>query len=143
MQQILITGATGNVGEAVIANLRKKTGDFQIIVGLRERTDHHFSEMTDLKTIHFDFSDLQSVRTSLRECDVLFLLRPPQLSDVKTYFEPLINIAVDEKVGHIVFLSVQGADTNSFIPHHKIEKLIKRCGISYTFLRPAYFMQKL
>ncbi|MDP5140566.1 MAG: NmrA family NAD(P)-binding protein, partial [Spirosomaceae bacterium] len=35
----------------------------------------------------------------------------------------------------------QGAEDNSVIPHHKIERLIIDSGISYTFLRPAYFMQ--
>ncbi|WP_373511407.1 NmrA family NAD(P)-binding protein, partial [Persicitalea sp.] len=40
-----------------------------------------------------------------------------------------------------MFLSVQGALGNRFIPHHKIEKLIMKSGMAYTFLRPAYFMQ--
>lgn len=46
-------------------------------------------------------------------------------------------------VKQIVFLSVQGADQMSFIPHAKIEKLIRRSGIGYTFIRPSYFMQNL
>jgi len=45
MQYILITGATGNTGKAVINSLRKKSGKFQIIAGLRdESSDHPFSE---------------------------------------------------------------------------------------------------
>ncbi len=36
---------------------------------------------------------------------------------------------------------MQGADKSSFIPHHKIEKQIMASGLSYTFLRPSYFMQ--
>jgi NmrA-like family len=44
-------------------------------------------------------------------------------------------------VQHIIFLSVQGVENSSIIPHHKIEKLIVESKISYTFLRPAYFMQ--
>jgi uncharacterized protein YbjT (DUF2867 family) len=42
-----------------------------------------------------------------------------------------------------VFLSVQGADEVSFIPHAKIEKLILKSGLAYTFIRPSYFMQNL
>ena len=49
MQNILITGATGNIGEAVINSLRKKRGEFQIIAGLRDETsDHPFSEFEDV-----------------------------------------------------------------------------------------------
>ncbi len=142
MKNILITGATGNVGEAVIKSLRKKEGQFQIIAGLRDETSNHpFSNFGDVLTTHFDFAEQGSMEKSLADCDTLFLLRPPQLSDVKKYFDPLIQLAVDRQVDHIVFLSVQGADTSSFIPHYKIEKSIEQSGISYTFLRLGYFMQ--
>jgi uncharacterized protein YbjT (DUF2867 family) len=47
------------------------------------------------------------------------------------------------RIKHIVFLSVQGAESTSFIPHAKIEKLIRQSGIGYTFIRPSYFMQNL
>jgi uncharacterized protein YbjT (DUF2867 family) len=69
------------------------------------------------------------------------LLRPPQIANVQKYFKPLIQTAKEIGVEHIIFLSVQGAEKNSFIPHHKIEKLIVETKIPYTFLRPAYFMQ--
>jgi uncharacterized protein YbjT (DUF2867 family) len=42
-----------------------------------------------------------------------------------------------------MFLSVQGAEKNKFIPRHKIEKLIIQHGFKYIFLRPSYFMQNL
>jgi uncharacterized protein YbjT (DUF2867 family) len=69
------------------------------------------------------------------------LLRPPQISEVKKYFKPIIEIAKEVGVEHIVFLSVQGVEKSCIIPHHKIEKLIIESKIPYTFLRPAYFMQ--
>ena len=73
--------------------------------------------------------------------DVLFLLRPPQLSEVKKYFEPLIDTVKASSIKHIVFLSVQGVEKSKWIPHHKIEQLILASRIPFTFLRPAYFMQ--
>jgi len=69
------------------------------------------------------------------------LLRPPQISDVKKYFAPLVETAKKSSIKHIVFLSVQGVDNSKIIPHHKIEKSIVDSKIIYTFLRPAYFMQ--
>ncbi len=142
MKKIVITGATGNVGVEVIKNLKIKEGDFEIIAGLREKQESYDSSLvTSLQTVHFDFFDAASIRNALNDCHTLFLLRPPQISDVKKYFEPIVKIAVENKLEHIVFLSVQGAETSSIIPHHKIEKLIAQSGINYTFLRPAYFMQ--
>ena len=141
MQKLLITGATGNVGQALIEALLQKNTDLEILAGLR-----HLSSASPWKTelvepITFDFMQPELCRRALTGVDVLFLLRPPQIADVKAVFEPLIEAAVAQGVGHIVFLSVQGAEQNSVIPHHKIEKLIKQSGLSYTFLRPAYFMQ--
>jgi uncharacterized protein YbjT (DUF2867 family) len=78
---------------------------------------------------------------AFQEIDVLFLLRPPQISDVKKYFVPLIEMAKQAAIKHIVFLSVQGVENSKIIPHHKIEKLILESKIPYTFLRTAYFMQ--
>jgi len=46
-------------------------------------------------------------------------------------------------VGEIVFLSVQGAEKSTVIPHNKIEKLIREFNINHVFLRPSYFMQNL
>lgn len=40
-----------------------------------------------------------------------------------------------------MFLSVQGAERNRLIPHHKIELRLMASGVQYTLLRPAYFMQ--
>lgn len=69
------------------------------------------------------------------------MLRPPQISNVKKYFNPLIKSCKYNGVKHIVFLSVQGVEKSKIIPHHKIEKLIVESNIPFTFLRPAYFMQ--
>ena len=40
-------------------------------------------------------------------------------------------------------MSVQGAGTNPFVPHHGIETLLKKSGLGWTFLRPSFFMQNL
>ena len=94
-----------------------------------------------MSKIRFDFNEKATFETAFENCDVLFLLRPPQISDVEKYFKPLIIAAKQKGIEHIVFLSVQGAEKSKFIPHHKIEKLIVESKIPYIFLRPAYFMQ--
>jgi len=141
LKKILITGSTGNVGRKVIQYLHLAKGDFKILAGVRDIDDS--GDFWEKKTefIHFDFGDLDSIKNALRQIDILFLLRPPQLADVQKYFNPVIKIAEEENIEQIVFLSVQGAENNSFIPHYKIEQLIKESSLSYTFLRPAYFMQ--
>jgi uncharacterized protein YbjT (DUF2867 family) len=43
----------------------------------------------------------------------------------------------------VVFLSVQGAGNNRLVPHHGIERYLKKSGIPLTILRPSFFMQNL
>lgn len=139
---MLLTGATGNVGIEIIKNLSGKSDEYRLIAGVRNpQSESKILNEYGVETVYFDFEDQTCFENAFTDCDTLFLLRPPQLADVKKYFEPMMAIAVAKNVGNIVFLSVQGAETNSYIPHHKIEKLIEQSGISYTFLRPAYFMQ--
>ena len=142
MKNILITGATGNVGTAVLAALANVSHGFNVVAGLKDpATDSAKVAKYATSFRKFDFTDSTTYAPALRNCDLLFLLRPPQISDTKKYFKPLIETAQSCGVRHIVFLSVQGVEKSSIIPHHKIEKMIVESKIPYTFLRPAYFMQ--
>ena len=140
--KILITGATGNVGMAVIKSLNKLTHNLEIIAGIKDFSkDKEKLIGYNIGFVKFDFMDSATYKPALENCDLLFLLRPPQISDTNKYFKPLIEMARQIGVKHIVFLSVQGVEKSTIIPHHKIEKLILDSKIPYTFLRPAYFMQ--
>lgn len=142
MKRVLITGATGNVGMAVIKSLLKMSHTLQIVAGVRDiLTDK--AKLAHCKTdfVCFDFMDSTTYKSALEGCDMLFLLRPPQISDTEKYFKPLIEMAKETGIKHIVFISVQGVEKSTIIPHNKIEKLIVESKINYTFLRPAYFMQ--
>lgn len=142
MTNVLITGATGNVGIAILSALQKLDHQREVYVGVREPALANVALAGfDVKTVQFDFENSQTFTPALKNVDILFLLRPPQLSNVKTCFAPLIEVARQSGVRHIVFLSVQGVENSRFIPHHKIEKLIVDSTIPFTFLRPAYFMQ--
>ena len=142
MRNVLITGATGNVGIAVINALHKLDHQLVIHAGVRD-TGRGNEKLADLKVkmIEFDFTESQTIGPAMANIDLLFLLRPPQIADVKKYFVPIIDAAKQSSVKHIVFLSVQGVEKSKIIPHHQIEKLIVESQIPYTFLRPAYFMQ--
>jgi len=139
MKRILVTGATGQVGSAVIAALRDVEG---IVVrgAVRDvaRATEQWRGDVHVQTVAFDFADRASQAAALADCDSLFLLRPPQINDD---FGDLIESAAHHGVRHIVFLSVQGAERNRFIPHHRIEQRLMSSGMPYTLLRPAYFMQ--
>ncbi|MEM7656903.1 MAG: NmrA family NAD(P)-binding protein [Bacteroidota bacterium] len=137
---ILFTGATGLVGQASLRAINA----LSLPLSIRIASHRPAAERTlppNQEVVPFDFWEPVTFLPALNGVETLFLLRPPHIADVPQVFEPLIAAAVQAQVQHIVFLSVQGVEKMSFIPHHKIERLIESSGLRFTFLRPAYFMQ--
>jgi len=145
MKQILVTGATGNIGSEVIKYLTESDSDGEIIAAVRsvEKAKSKFVENPGLSFRPFDFENPESFKSAFVGIDTLFLLRPPHISDVETVFRPLLNSAKENGIKNIVFLSVQGAEKSKVIPHNKIERIIQESKFNYIFVRPSYFMQNL
>lgn len=142
MTKVLVPGATGNVGTEVIKSLQNIDHQLNIYAGVRNSNEDRLKlAKYKVKISLLDFTNAETYKTALEGCEILFLLRPPQISEVEKYFRPIINTCKENGIKHIVFLSVQGVEKSQIIPHHKIEKLIVDSKIPYTFLRPAYFMQ--
>lgn len=144
-KQILITGATGNVGYETIRGLVHLESKHKIIAGDYnvDRARDKLSEFENLEFRQIDFTNTSTFSDALENVDIVFLLRPPQLADIPKYFEPFVDQMERKGVQKIVFLSVQGVEDQEKIPHHKIEKLVLAKQLEYVFLRPGYFMQNL
>jgi uncharacterized protein YbjT (DUF2867 family) len=145
MKRILITGATGNVGKEVIRFLDGNYTEIQLIAGVRNiaRLNPFFKKYPQISFVTFDFEKSDTFDQALENIDTIFLIRPPHISDVHTYFSPLIDKIKQKGIHQIVFLSVQGVEISKIIPHNQIEKLIRESKLDYIFLRPGYFMQNL
>lgn len=143
MKNILITGATGNIGQEVIRSLFAINTADTIIAGVRntDKAKQLFTQYSKLNYVAFDFEMPETFSHALENIDCVYLLRPPHISNVNKYFAPLINKIKESACKSIVFLSVMGAEKSSVIPHNKIEKLVVLSGVPYIFLRPSYFMQ--
>lgn len=145
MKNILVTGATGNIGKEVIYYLNTLENNNRIIAAVRDisKAKTTYSTSQDISYRTFDFKDKSTFTKALHAVDILFLLRPPEISEVNKYFKPLLEAAKKANITKIVFLSVQGVERSKAIPHHKIEILIKNLDFEFIFIRPSYFMQNL
>lgn len=139
MGKILVTGATGNVGTEVVKAL--ESADQETIATVVKKDD--LMKFSPNKAVVFDFANSDTWEPALQGVDKVFLMRPPAISDVKTYLFPFIDLMMQKGIKHIVFLSLQGVSFNPLTPHFKVEKYLQRKKAPYTFLRPNFFMQNL
>ena len=138
--KILVTGATGNVGREVVKQLVDQ-GAAVVATVLKAEAAERVPAGAEI--VIFDFGDPKTYPAAFADVKKLFLMRPPQIADVKHYLFPVVDYARKIGVEQIVFLSLLGVERNPIVPHHKVEKYIKNSGMPYTFLRPSFYMQNL
>lgn len=138
---ILVTGALGNVGTHVVNELlalgRKVRAADRNVAALTERFGGQ------IEAINFDFLDPTTFAGTFEGVERMFLMRPPQISNVKRDMFPAIEAAERAGVKQAVFLSVIGIENMTFIPHYKVETYLKEKNFETTFLRCSFFMQNL
>jgi uncharacterized protein YbjT (DUF2867 family) len=96
-----------------------------------------------VECVRFDFSDPTTFAATFEGVEKMFLMRPPQISNVKRDMFPAIAAAKRAGVKHVIFLSVIGIENMTFIPHYKVETYLKEQNFQTTFLRCSFFMQNL
>ena len=146
--RLLLTGATGNVGGAALRELlRLRPAGTQLAVTSRgpecDRAHLALGAAEQVEVVPFDFTKPETVAPALKGVTGLLLVRPPAISEVARYLKPVVQAAAAAGVRHVVFLSLQGAQYNPFVPHHQVEGYLKKSGLRYSLLRPGFFMQNL
>jgi len=136
---ILVTGSTGNVGSAVTRCLRDRHLPFR----MGARKPDTIRPLENVEVVSFDFLEPNTFRSAVRGCDSVFLLRPPAVSDTKKTLNPFLDVAREEGVRQVVFVSVAGAADHRLVPHHAVEQHLRRGPEGWTIVRPGFFAQNL
>jgi uncharacterized protein YbjT (DUF2867 family) len=141
MPRVLVTGALGNVGREVVLACGALPG---LIVRTAERRFEDLRERyAQHETTAFDFTRRETWAPALKDCDYVFLVRPPPLADMSATLNPFVDVAYQNGIKHIVFLSVARASEMKWVPHRKVELNLERHGTAWTLLRPGFFAQNL
>lgn len=144
---IVVTGATGNVGFEVLKQLVEAKQKVRAAVVDVEKAKEMLREkgvdVAEVEFVRLEFGDETTYAPTFVNADGLFLLRPPAISDTKKLINPAVDAATAAGIKRVAFLSLQGAEKNSVVPHYAIERHLEKSGMDYTFLRAAFFMQNL
>ncbi|MXW93621.1 MAG: NAD(P)H-binding protein [Rhodospirillaceae bacterium] len=139
--RILVLGATGKVGGAVLRHLAGRDG---IVVRAACRTEDARNRLQGVaqECVRFDFDAPGSYGSALDGVDRLFLLTGYSV-DMLHHSKFLIDRAAEAGVTHVVHLGTHAPDDTAF-RHHAWHQLVERYiewrGLGFTHLRPGMFM---
>lgn len=140
MAKILVTGATGTNGKALINKLNELKADYVIGTRNPEQAQQLFpgSAITA-----FDFGNPSTFENAVQNVDKVFLLGPPLTLKIDELLDPFIDFLNEKGIKRVVYFSALASDkmgtTLDF--HFKIENKLKADGFDYTILRPTFFAQ--
>lgn len=143
-QPILVTGATGNTGSALVDLLTQRGAPVRVMV--RGQGDGARFDAARVKVVVADFDDAESITAALAGAGRAYLVTPSSEKAAQQQIR-FAEAAVKTGVQHVVVLSQFGAELDSpvrFLRYHaEVERRIRELGIGYTFLRPNLFFQGL
>jgi uncharacterized protein YbjT (DUF2867 family) len=142
---ILITGATGNVGRELSAQLSNQKVPYRAMVRSLKDADG-FSAFEGSRVVIGDFDRAETLVDALQGVERAFLLTNSS-ERAEGQQSNFVDLAQRAGVKHIVKLSQWAASPDSpvrFLRYHAaVEQKIRESAMAYTFLRPNLFMQGL
>ena len=148
---ILVTGATGNLGNATIDSLLEKGYSSTNIVALVRDAE----KATELKnkriTIRIgDYNNYESLVTAFAGVEKLLLISGTDVVNRATQHGQVVKAAKEAGVKHIFYTSFERNNDTETSPiaflgksHIETEKLIKASGLKYTIFRNNLYLDAL
>jgi uncharacterized protein YbjT (DUF2867 family) len=139
---ILVTGASGNAGGAVVKELLKSGADFR---GMYRSQEDAERAPPGVASVIADFSSPESLKNALAGIDVVYLVCSP-IPELVELESNVVDACQQSGVKHLVLNSALGAaDFPKSFPawHRRVEDKLKASRLGFTILRPNSFMQNI
>ncbi|EKO3443915.1 TPA: SDR family oxidoreductase [Vibrio fluvialis] len=131
MNKVLVLGASGHVGQPLVAELLAKGEQ----VKTASRSGQAFGAA---EGVVFDFADPTTFDAAFDGVDRAYVMLPGGYVESKALLEPVIQAAAERNV-KVVFQSVLGVDADDSIPYRQVEIALENSGVPYVILRPNWF----
>ncbi len=142
---ILITGAAGKTGKAVLRKVAKKGGSTKAWV-YREEQIEQVEALGASEVISGDMHSASILRRAMQSVDAVYFICPNVHPDEITLGMQIIKMAVEFGVTHFVYHSVLHPQIEA-MPHHwnkmRLEEYLFISGLPFTILQPAVYMQNI
>lgn len=139
--KIGITGATGQLGNLVVAKLKEKTAAENLVALVR--TPEKAGNL-GIEARMFDYNQPSGLSEALKGIDILFLISGSEIGKRAEQHQNVINAAKEAGIKRIVYTSLLHADRSTLVlaPEHlATETAIKASGLTYTILRNGWYTE--
>lgn len=146
MSTILVTGATGHLGKAVVEELLQKVNASTISALVRNPQKAEELHAKGVKVITGDYNEYDSLVAAFQGVDKLYFVSSSDIMNRFAQHQNVVKAAVEAGVGHILYTSAQRKSEDGSSPialvadaHWKTDNLIKESGLTYTILKHGLY----
>ncbi|WP_416838337.1 NmrA/HSCARG family protein [Haloferax sp. DFSO52] len=147
---VLVVGATGNQGGAVVDHLLESEHEFDVSGLTRDASSDAAQalEARGVTVVEGDLEEPETLREPVRDADAVFAVTNfwTQGYDAQVrQGKNIATVASEEGVDHFVFSGVGSHDEDTGIPHFdsadEIDQHIRDLDLPWTVLKPAFFFE--
>ncbi len=142
---ILLTGAAGKTGKAILHALSEKGAEVKAFVRSQQQADS-IRQLGTFEVVIGDLRDAQSLDLAMKNVKRVYYICPNVTPDEVEIGSSLINLAKKHGIEHFVYHSVLHSQVEE-MPHHwqkmRMEEQLFKSGMDFTILQPCAYMQNI
>jgi len=141
---IVVTGATGQLGQLVIKALLKKVPASGIVAAVRNVEKARDIAALGVQVRHADYAQPSGWDAALKGADKVLLISSSEIGQRATQHRTVIDAAKRAGVKLLAYTSVLRADTSPLglaAEHRETEAAIRASGVPFVFLRNGWYTE--
>jgi NAD(P)H dehydrogenase (quinone) len=141
---IVVTGATGQLGQLVIKALLKKVPASGIVAAVRNVEKARDIAALGVQVRHADYTKAETWDAALKGADKVLLISSSEIGQRAKQHRSVIDAAKRAGVKLLAYTSVLRADTSPLglaAEHKETEAAIRASGVPYVFLRHGWYTE--
>jgi NAD(P)H dehydrogenase (quinone) len=141
---IVVTGATGKLGQLVVAALLKRVSADKVVAAVRNPTKAAGLAAKGVQIRQADYSNPDSLSTAFVGAEKVLLISSNEVGQRLKQHRAVVEAAKAAKVKLIAYTSVLRANSSGLglaAEHKSTENAIAASGIPYAFLRNGWYIE--
>ena len=145
-KKVLVTGSGGPLDSVIVPQLLAEGHGVRIFTDVPDK--YKGVKGSSVEVVQGSYGSKKDLQKALDGITGVCLMGAPheekhakEVDDGKA----VIDACLGKSIGHVVYVSVCCSGKNTGVPHfeskHEVEEYLKKSGLSYTILRPVWYME--